>query len=251
MSFEDHFSQQSDKYARYRFGYPAALYKALSELCPDNELAVDVGCGNGQSTSGLVDSFKRVVACDASREQISQATPVQSVQYVVARAEALPVHNRTASFVGCAQAVHWFALADFYSEVKRVLKPGGIVAIWCYVLPEVEPGIDRVLKRLHTEILGAYWSEKTHVVEQRYRTLPFPFEELALPEFSAVTSWDFASFKGYLESWSATQKYRQENNVHPVELVEADFTAAWGDVHRAVTFTWPLYMRVGRYNPKG
>jgi hypothetical protein len=41
-------------------------------------------------------------------------------------------------------AVHWFDLERFYDQLNRVGKPGGVIAVWTYHLPTIEPAVNRV-----------------------------------------------------------------------------------------------------------
>jgi len=58
--------------------------------------------------------------------------------------------------VTVASAIHWFDLEKFYAEVRRVVKPGGTVAVWTYYTPEFGSDVDAVIQRLVHDILGAY-----------------------------------------------------------------------------------------------
>jgi len=74
MKFRDHFSEQAQTYARHRPHYPDELFEYLASIAPGRDLAWDCGTGNGQAALGLARHFNRVVASDASSEQIKQAT---------------------------------------------------------------------------------------------------------------------------------------------------------------------------------
>src|SRR5262245_46897205 len=87
-SFKDHFSARAADYALYRPSYPAGLAPYLAGLAPGRRLALDCGCGTGQFSVLLAAEFDRVVAIDASPEQIGHARPGPRVDYRVARAEA-------------------------------------------------------------------------------------------------------------------------------------------------------------------
>lgn len=71
--FKDHFSSASERYAAYRPDYPAALFAWLAGQCAEQELAWDCATGSGQAALGLAPHFRRVVATDASAEQIRHA----------------------------------------------------------------------------------------------------------------------------------------------------------------------------------
>jgi len=59
-------------YARHRPTYPPALVDFLADHCARTELAVDVGCGNGQLSRLLTARFAKVIATDASADQRHQ-----------------------------------------------------------------------------------------------------------------------------------------------------------------------------------
>ena len=145
-----------------------------------------------------------------------------------------------------AQALHWFDLTSFYREVRRVAKPGGILAVWCYEMHHITPEIDAIVQRLYSDIVGPYWPPERKIVEEGYRTLPFPFDELAPPQFEMVHSWDLEHVLGYFGSWSSTQRYRKQVGEDPLLLIADDLKAAWGDPERVRDVVWPLNVRVGR-----
>jgi ubiquinone/menaquinone biosynthesis C-methylase UbiE len=93
-------------------------------------MAWDCAAGSGQATADLARRFDRVIATDASSEQISAAKPISNVEYRVATAEQSGLSDNCADLVTVAQALHWFDLPKFYAEARRVLPvrwgPGGL-----------------------------------------------------------------------------------------------------------------------------
>jgi hypothetical protein len=84
MSFEDHFSQLAQGYAAYRPTYPNALFDYLASIAPDRQLAWDCGTGSGQAALALANHFQRVVATDASPDQLLLESAKEA--YLAARA---------------------------------------------------------------------------------------------------------------------------------------------------------------------
>jgi SAM-dependent methyltransferase len=245
LSFPDHFSQQASDYARYRPVYPAKLYEYLASLTPEHDRAWDVGTGNGQAAIGLARHFQSIIATDPSAQQIELAVPHERVTYRVTTAERTGLDDRSIDLIAVAQAVHWFDLDRFYAEARRVLKPPGVLAVWCYNLTEITPEVDRVMESYYHDVLGEFWPPQIRWVDQHYRTLPFPFEEVAAPQFTVEAVWSLNDLFGYLSSWSAAQKYKEAHGVDPLGTKRAEFEAAWGaEINRAVH--WPLYLRVGK-----
>lgn len=241
--FKDHFSRQAADYAKFRPRYPHELFHYLATVAPSNELAWDCATGNGQAAVALAEVFERVIATDASEKQITNAEPHPRVEYRVAPAEKSGIEPGTIDLVTIAQALHWFDLERFSTEARRVLKPEGVVAAWAYKLAHVTPSIDTVVNHYYTDIVGAYWPAERVLVE-KFEELSFPFPEIAAPPFEMVAEWNAEHLIGYLRTWSATQRFMAANQRDPLEGVEEDLRAAWGDQQRRVV--WPLTVRVGR-----
>jgi ubiquinone/menaquinone biosynthesis C-methylase UbiE len=162
----DLFSKQATTYSRFRPTYPDALYEAILSHCANRELAWDCATGNGQAATGLSPYFKRVVATDLSQSQIENAISKSNIEYRVLRAEEkVPLPDESVDLVTVAQAIHWFDLDTFYSEVKRVLKPKGIFATWAYSFHSpLSKEIDEVLQEFYFVTLGNYWQPNNRLI---------------------------------------------------------------------------------------
>jgi SAM-dependent methyltransferase len=250
MSFKDHFSGHAADYAKYRPTYPPELFAYLASIAPDRDSAWDCATGNGQAARALAPFFRHVIATDASRTQIAQAPLDPRIQYFVAPADQTPIPAGSIALVTVAQAVHWFDLPKFYAEVRRVTRPGGVLACWCYTLLSVAPPIDAVLFRLYEEILGTYWPPERRLTDEKYQTIPFPFDELSSPPFEMHQTWTLDQLAGYLNTWSSVKKYQLDHGENPLELIWDELTALWGDPQQALPINWPLHMRVGRVDSK-
>ena len=244
--FEDHFSKHAQTYAQYRPKYPEEIYAYLAALTSKHSLAWDCGTGNGQAAVGLAKYFDKVYATDASAEQISRAIGHPNVEYHVEPAENVSLPDSAVDLVTVAVAVHWFNFDEFYREVRRVLKPNAILAVWTYSFTEVSPEFDVLVKRYYYDVLNGYWPERIHYLEEEYKTLPFPFEEIVSPSFVMKATWDLNQYAGFLDSWSATQRYKEQKGSHPLEAIWDQFTAAWGNENEQRLVCWPLHFRIGK-----
>jgi SAM-dependent methyltransferase len=244
--FEDHFSGHSGQYAQHRPQYPDEIYAYLASIAPARFLAWDCGTGNGQAAIGLAKHFEKVYATDASAEQIALAFPHDKVDYGVEPAEHVSLSASSVELITVAVAVHWFNFEEFYREVKRVLKPGGILAVWTYYLTEISPEIDQLIFKYYAEILKGFWPERIRYLEERYQTIPFLLEEIVPPSFVMEIDWNLIQFAGFLNSWSATQRYKAEKGHHPLEILWPKLLAAWGDENKPRRIRWPLHFRIGR-----
>jgi len=242
--FADHFSVVSEVYARFRPRYPEALFYWLAQVAPGRELALDCATGNGQAAVGLVGHFARVVATDASPAQLAAAAAVPRVEYRVAPAEASGLADGSCDLVCAAQALHWLDRPAFFAEARRVLVPGGVVAVWGYQrLRTGDAALDAELDRFHDGVVGPYWPPGRELLEGAYRGVAFPFEEIAAPPFFIEARLSLAALAGYFDSWSATDRYRRAVGSDPVPAFVAGLAAAWGE-ERDVR--WPIALRAGR-----
>lgn len=247
QSSQDVFSAVADGYVRYRPSYPDALFDCLAGIAPARQLAWDVGCGSGQATLDLADRFERVIGTDISAGQIAVAPSHPNVSYRVASAEASGLDAALVDLVTVAQALHWFDLEAFYREVRRVAKPGGVLAVWSYGTVSIgDDAINDKLMRFLRETLGAYWQAGRRHVDSGYCELPFPFEEIAPPPFGLVVDWTLQQLLGYARSWSAVARYVAERGQDPVNALAEEVAPLWGDAYAMHKVRWPLTVRIGR-----
>ncbi len=244
MAFQDHFSTRAPLYARARPTYPPALFTDLAALAPGRHLAWDCGTGNGQAAIGLAAEFEAVLATDPSAAQLAEAEPHTRVAYRLAAEDGSGLAPGSVDLVTAAQAAHWFDAERFYSEARRVLRAGGVCAVWCYGLCSIDPDIDGRLARFYSTTVGAYWPPDRRDVDDGYRSLPFSFPELAFPVHAMRQSWTLEEFGAYLRSWSAVARYQQARGTDPVLWFLDELQSAWGASTRTVTF--PLSGRIGR-----
>jgi SAM-dependent methyltransferase len=245
-AFKDHFSELAAGYAAHRPTYPKALVDYLAGIVPARRLAWDCGCGSGQLSTLLAESFEHVVATDASAEQIASAAPAERVEYRVAPAEASGLADASVDLVTVAQAAHWFDLPAFYAEARRVAGPGAAIALVTYGIMEVDADIDAVTMPFYYEVLKGYWPPERAHVEDGYRSLDFPFEELAPPKLEIRVDWRLADLIGYVETWSAVRALRKAQGEGPVQRLFEELARVWGRPERVRAVRWPLALRVGR-----
>lgn len=247
MKFKDHFSDRAALYATCRPLYPDSLFAQLARLTREHGAAADCGTGNGQAALGLAKHFRRVIATDPSEEQISRALPHERIDYTVARAESIPLPDFSADLVTAAQALHWFDPPRFFREAQRILSAGGAIAVWGYGDPVMDTdALHETLRAFNRGTLEQYWFAERQLLLDGYRTIPFPFEEVALPPQRLEVRWTLAELAGYLRTWSSTARYAAERGVDPVPEVEKALSRDWGDPGERRLIWWPLHLRAGR-----
>lgn len=245
VSFKDHFSKQARDYARFRPGYPPALLDWLAAQSPGRTLALDVATGNGQAAVDLARHFERVLASDAAASQLAHARPHPRVRYLRHAAERLPYRAACADLLAVAQAAHWLDFERFYAEVHRVLRPGGICALWTYEKFRVDAEVDALVDAFYTDVIGPYWPPERRHVEQAYRSLPFPLTELPAPRIVLENDWTLGTVLRYLGTWSAVQRYRDARGEDPLPALGDNLRRIWPP-ERARRLRWPIHLRIGR-----
>jgi len=245
MGFKDHFSRQSAAYSRHRPGYPAELIAWVAAQAPGRTLAVDCATGNGQAAVALAEHFERVIAVDGSLSQLSRAVVCPGVAYVAATAEHLPLAAHSVSLVAAAQAAHWFDFERFHAECRRVLAPGGVVALWTYEKFRVDTDVDALIDHFYSAVVGQDWPPERRYVEEGYRSLPFPWREIDGPAFALQTDWDLEQVMGYLATWSSVQRHRDRVGSDPLPSLRDRLREVWpGEERRRLR--WPIHLRLGR-----
>jgi SAM-dependent methyltransferase len=246
-TFHDHFSGVASRYADFRPHYPPALFDYFATLVSRGETVWDCACGNGQATVDLAQRFDRVIGTDASREQIAAARPHPEIEFRVAPADRSGLPGSSVGLITVAQALHWFDFGRFYAEVRRVLKPGGLLAVWAYGITEVEDeAVHRIALDYYANVVGPYWPPERVVVETGYQTIPFPFCELAPPPFRMEVRWTLDALLGYFSTWSATNRYIKAVGRNPIDPLREDLSRVWGDPAAVRLVGWPLALRMGR-----
>ncbi len=244
-AFRDHFSARSADYAASRPTYPPELGAYLAAQSPGTELALDCGCGNGQLSVLLAEQFDHVLATDASAQQIAAATPHPRITYKVAPAEASGLAPASADLIVVAQAAHWFDLEAFYAEARRAAKPGALLALICYGVFHVEGAAEALLQEFYWKTMGPYWPAERRYVEEAYRTLPFPFQEMPSPDLAIERQWTREQFLLYVETWSAVREAEKAVGREPVGDFARDLAAVWPD-DAVYPVRWPLAFRMAR-----
>ena len=212
-------------YSKYRPTYPKALLEIISCYLSrngcGNDLAVDVGCGSGQSTFQLGECFSRCVGVDISRAQVLEAQKkcedkgvTQNFKFVEGDGGNLPVDSSSVNAVTIAQAWHWLPdHGKFYSECKRVLRPGGCLAVYGYGNVQLlDNSCDALVRRFYADTLKGCWHKERVHIDNEYSEVDLPLENTERHDIEMPKSFSMSDFIGYLSTWSGYQKFTE---LHP------------------------------------
>lgn len=122
--------------------------------------------------------------------------------------------------------------------------PDAYLSVWCYSLLRIEKNIDALIKEYHFNTLAAYWDEARKYVDNGYAGISFPFEKIATPGFEIVQYWTLEDLQGYLETWSAFQKYVSVNSSNPV-LPLIDAIHPFWKTGEAKKIIFPIHLLLG------
>lgn len=240
---KDRFSTHASQYAAFRPVYPPELYNFIFNHVKNFETAWDAGTGNGQAAKALAKRFKKVYATDISEKQLENASRAENIMYSLG-GELIDLPDRSVDLITVAQAIHWFSREKFFAEAKRVGKPSSVAAVWGYGLLNISPEIDLLLHDFYVNIIGPYWDPERKLIDDRYRTIYFPFEEITSPPFMFSFQWTLEELQGYLTTWSSVQKYMNVHGMNPVEPLIGKIQPMWEKERQVINF--PLFLRCGR-----
>lgn len=252
------FNDQSDKYKKYRPGYPQALIKNLVERIPERKLAWDAGCGNGQLALLLKPHFEQVVGSDPSVSQLAEAPKIEGIDWRLEPAEVSSLETQSCDLVSIAQALHWVNHEAFFAEVNRVLKPGGHFLALGYGLNRIgtcENSIaddaalslllNEIMSNFYYNIVGPFWEPERAIIDKRYETLNFPFEAQKFEPGEMIIEWNLNDYLGYLGTWSAVKSYQKEVGENPIEDLAGQLSSLW-QANQTRKIHFPLFGYLGQ-----
>lgn len=122
---------------------------------PHSLRALDVGCGTGYTLPWLRDKYSRseiVVGLDISRDALSFSRRRGETSLIQASVTHLPVANDTFDLVVSFEVLDWLlpqAAAEAFSELTRVLRPGGLLLVRLPAFQWLYSGHDRAILTTH------------------------------------------------------------------------------------------------------
>jgi ubiquinone/menaquinone biosynthesis C-methylase UbiE len=168
------------------------IYNRLLSL--DGKHILELGCGSAEITRNIATSGsdRRITALEVDRiahEKNLQITDLPNVTFVLSGAQDIPLEDESVDVVFMFKSLHHVPLElmqPAMHEIRRVLKPGGLV----YISEPVFAGdFNEVLRLFHDEQLvreAAFETVKTAVDEDLFRLVeetffnsPMRFENFA------------------------------------------------------------------------
>jgi ubiquinone/menaquinone biosynthesis C-methylase UbiE len=181
MEIDQHkkqFGNQAENYSKYRRPYPEEVYELLFSLLPSGaKRVVDIACGTGKSTEPLAREGFEVIGIDHDPLMIEEARKQAAaknlpIAYSVAEVENLPFEDQTFDLAVVGTAFHWFVTDKAVTEIKRVLRDGGLLFIFWTLTTKDVPEEDQ----MPGEVFQTYGWER---VPQELRDLDYISDFLA------------------------------------------------------------------------
>lgn len=217
MTAKNPFDEKATEYEAYRTGYSRTLYETLNEFgfVPGSRV-LDVACGNGLASEPLARRGLTVTGVDLSEPMLERARQrIKGGTFLVGRAEELPFSDAEFHGVICAQAMHWFDQPKAISEMARVTKPGGRVAIWWKSLVTEE--VLRALRSAAAKAVGV--SEPPDIMKGAFRAFyRHPFKERWLRVMPHVIMSTSERWLGYERSRARLHHYGDKAADYLAEL---------------------------------
>jgi len=140
--FSDHFGRIASTYAEVRDTDPHVVDTIIARI-PRHDRPVDlmdIGCGTGRYTRVMIRKYVgdlRLVCCDHSGPMLAECSkrlsgefPGTAIHYSCGSANDLPLYGGSLDGIITFNAVHHFDLDRFVTGASRVLRPGGVLAIY-------------------------------------------------------------------------------------------------------------------------
>ncbi len=109
------------------------LLQRIDLTCIKPDKIIDVGCGTGWGTQGLLNKFKKakVISLDLSPEMLKQTRKkggwLRKPELLCADAEDIPLEDESVDLVFSNLMLQWCDYQKVFTEFKRILKPNGLL----------------------------------------------------------------------------------------------------------------------------
>jgi len=155
----DTFNAIARDYHALRPPYPDELFGDLASVVSPDTRVLEVGCGSGQATRGLLDRGWQVVAVDPGPELVSlaEASLTGPVTFHVQRFETFVPEPSSFGLVASAQAWHWIDPAVAFPKAAAALRTDGWLAVFGHVPMTPPPEVLTRLEPIYSQLAPELW----------------------------------------------------------------------------------------------
>lgn len=239
------------EYARYRERYaPEILLPLLRDWCgltPQWKVA-DIGAGTGLLSDVFVANGNHVFAVEPNAEMREMFARLHEdlslIEIVDGTAENTSLEDRSVEIVAVGRAMHWFDTERAMEEFRRILKPGGWIAIIAFGRAqagrEENEAFEKVLRERATD------NADSHAGYTVYRRIEdYLASDFLRKEISGTMSLDWDELLGMTMSLSHAPRVEDEKYL-PFERALREFFDHYA-TDRRVTLATRYWINVGRF----
>lgn len=257
----------SDDYAQFRPQYPRKMLEGIMAYSRKRgdfqpKLAVDVGCGTGQSTLPLTTVFQQVIGVDISEGQLTGARDtycdIHNLTFKQSSAEDMSfLADSSVDLIQVATALHWFDKERFYAETRRVLRPSGVIAV-CGYFPLLFDNVQISSTFAHfiTETLRPYWRKEVELNFHLFKGVELPFEDFQrIDRYNIKQTFSVQAIIGMMKSLSPFKSFIEtDSNAKDLfgkfcsdlqEVFDLEIELQPGNEFKHVNTNWPVYLLLG------
>jgi dolichol-phosphate mannosyltransferase len=139
-------------------------YKYITDLIPDGNTCIDVGCGSSQILNALPVGS---IGLDIQMRKLRYSRCYVKNSYINGSALTLPLANDTMNCIVCSEVIEHIPRSAVLSELDRVLKPGGLLILGT---PDYSKWEWNVIEKLYKLILPQAYADE-HITHYTYREI--------------------------------------------------------------------------------
>ena len=246
----ERFSNRVKDYKKHRPGYPPEVIgflHATSALAQEAVVA-DIGAGTGLFTELLLPHARKVFAVepnDAMRRELERELGASDrLISLNGAAEATDLQTGSVDLITSAQAFHWFDADKARAEFRRILKPGGFVAL-IWNLRDVEADdFQRDYEAMLRKHIPDYKETHKRSASDEHIMRYFAPEKVDIFQTANEQNFDLPALKGRLLSSSYTPKPPNPEFEALMQDVEKLFERS--QVNGRVRFLYKTNLSLGR-----
>ncbi len=240
------FSYQAGVDASNHPRYPEELFSYLAGLSTTTHRAYVYEIGNNQAATYLASRFDEVISADMNQVKKPNAPSKNNLSYICSTAAKIPLVEKTVDLLTVSQAWHWIEAKQLEQEAYRVLRPGGLLAVWGFNLPRIDEPISKLIHHYYNHELKDHWPDERKNHEQAYADFPTRLALLPTPAFAMHQPLTTSQLLNYILRWSATQELIAAGKKAVYDKLYQEVFKLLGSADKLLNISWPLTLKVAR-----
>src|SRR5699024_1419020 len=115
-----------------------------------------------------------------------------------------------------------------------------------YGVFDSDSNIRERLHQFYYDDIGAYWPAERKMVDEGYRNIYFPFEEISTQPMEISLQWNLEQLMCYISTWSAIKKAKSVGKEDLLIQFHKELSELWDDPAQLRTIIWPVNIRAGK-----